>query len=364
MAEALKDMYNRPFFNQFCLLVKQVYPEFDDQMFMNLIFDHEWNTRELKQRIRHITHTLSKTLPPSYPDVIAILSKIAPTCKGFEYLFFPDFVEQYGLAHWDISISALKLFTVSSSSEFAVRSFIEKDPKKMMAIMEDWAKDDNHHVRRLASEGCRPRLPWSPPLNMFKVDPTPILPILSLLKADESEYVRKSVANNLNDISKDHPDLLKKICIEWMGQNPHTDWIIKHGCRTLLRKADPETLHLFGFNTKPDVQIKELTLSTHHLSVGDSLTFHFVLENQSLDFYKLRIEYAICFVKSNGSTSRKLFKITENTYKGGEVSFNRTHSFKDLSTRKHYAGEHRLSIVINGTEMAEAFFQLTIPKND
>ncbi|MFC0561676.1 hypothetical protein ACFFH4_22595 [Halalkalibacter alkalisediminis] len=135
---------------------------------------------------------------------------------------------------------------------------------------------------------------------MFKADPAPILPILSLLKADESEYVRKSVANNLNDISKDHPDLVKKICAEWKGQNSQTDWIIKHGCRTLLRKADPETLYLFGFHTEPDVQIKDLNLSAHQLSVGDSITFHFVLVNQSLDFYKLRIEYGIDFVKANG----------------------------------------------------------------
>ncbi|MFC0561675.1 hypothetical protein [Halalkalibacter alkalisediminis] len=157
MVEALKDMYNRGFFNHFCKTIKQVHPEFNDRLFMNLIFDHDWSTRELKQRIRHITHSLSKTLPPSYPDAIAILSEIAPKCKGFEYLFFPDFVERYGLADWEISMSALKLFTKSSSSEFAVRSFIEKDPKKMMAILEQWANDENPHVRRLASEGCRPR---------------------------------------------------------------------------------------------------------------------------------------------------------------------------------------------------------------
>lgn len=358
MAEALKNMYNLPFFNQFCLILKQAHSKFDNQLFINLLFDQEWENRELKQRIRHITHTLSATLPPDYPEALAILSEISPRCRGFEYLFFPDFVEEYGLGHWDLSIAALKQFTASSSSEFAVRPFIEKDPKKMMAVMEQWAKDDDHHLRRLASEGCRPRLPWATPLKMFKNDPTAILPILSLLKDDESEYVRKSVANNLNDISKDHPALVLNICSEWKGQHPHTNWIIKHGCRTLLRKADPNVLQLFGFNTNPNVQIKDLTLSTNHLSIGDRITFDFILVNPSLDSYKLRIEYGIDFVKANGSTSRKLFKITENTYKSGNVIFNRTHSLKNLSTRKHYGGLHQLIIIINGREMAEAYFQL------
>ncbi|MCE5173124.1 DNA alkylation repair protein [Paenibacillus profundus] len=358
MAEALKEMYNPSFFQHFCAIVKQAHPEFDDRLFMNLIFDQEWGNRELKQRFRHITHALSATLPPSYPEAIELLMKITPQCRGFEYLFFPDFVEEYGLAHWDVSISALKQFTASSSSEFAVRPFIEADPIKMMSIMEEWARDEDHHVRRLASEGCRPRLPWAAPLKMFKDNPAPILPILSLLKEDESEYVRKSVANNLNDISKDHPGLVKKIGSEWKGQHPHTDWIIKHGCRTLLRKADPEVLSLFGFNTEPDVQIKNLLLSNDQLSIGDTLAFEFVLVNPSPDIHKLRIEYGINFVKANGTTSRKLFKITENTYKNGEVAFHRTHSFKDLSTRTHYEGQHRIFIAINGREMAEAYLQL------
>ncbi|MCY9514014.1 DNA alkylation repair protein [Paenibacillus apiarius] len=358
MAEALKEMYNLSFFQHFCAIVNQAHPEFDDRLFLNLIFDQEWENRELKQRIRHIAHALSATLPPSYPDAIQILAQITPQCRGFEYLFFPDFVEEYGLAHWDVSISALKQFTASSSSEFAVRPFIQHDPIKMMSIMEEWARDEDHHVRRLASEGCRPRLPWAAPLNMFKDNPAPILPILTLLKEDESEYVRKSVANNLNDISKDHPGLVKKIGLEWKGQHPHTDWIIKHGCRTLLRKADPEVLRLFGFHTEPDVQIKNLLLSCDQLSIGDTLAFDFVLVNPSPDTHKLRIEYGIYFVKANGSTSRKLFKITENSYNNGEVVFHRTHSFKDLSTRTHYEGQHRICIAINGREMAEAYFQL------
>ncbi|ETT80873.1 DNA alkylation repair protein [Viridibacillus sp. FSL R5-0477] len=364
MAELLKDVFNKAFFEQFCKKVTSVYPEFNEQQFMTLLFDEEWEQRELKQRTRHITHTLRATLPTSYPDAIAVLSQLVPDCKGFEYLFFPDFIEAYGLSDWETSIEALKLFTLTSSSEFAVRPFIEKDPKKMMSIMEKWARDENEHVRRLASEGCRPRLPWGPALKMFKKDPTPIIPILELLKADESEYVRKSVANNLNDITKDHPELVKSLGKSWMGHNPKTDWIIKHACRTLLRQADPTTLTLFGFHNNPIVKINEFDLSTDQLAIGESLTFKFTFANPTIDAAKLRIEYGIDFMKANGITRRKLFKITENTYLPGEYTYTRSHSFKQLSTRKHYPGEHRIAIVINGVEMAGIEFVLTEEKNN
>lgn len=360
MAEPLKDLYNTPFFRQFSSILKQAYPSLDEQEFIARIFDKEWEQRELKQRMRHVTHTLASFLPPSYEDAVRILMQIAPQCRGFEYLFFPDFIQVYGLERFELSIEALKCFTSSSSSEFAVRPFIEQAPAHMMAVMEQWAADDNPHVRRLASEGCRPRLPWAPPLRGFIADPAPILPILRQLKADESEYVRKSVANNLNDISKDHPELVTKISAEWKGQHPHTDWIIKHGCRTLLRKANPAVLELFGFSEQPPVQITELTLSASQLRIGEALSFHFTLENPSSSPVTLRVEYGIDFVKANGQTSRKLFKITENTYKSGETSFQRNHSFKDLSTRKHYSGKHRLSIVMNGQTMAEANFELVL----
>ncbi|MBK3496857.1 DNA alkylation repair protein [Viridibacillus sp. YIM B01967] len=358
MAELLKHVYNEALFKQFCEKLKQVYPLFDEQYFMTQLFDEEWAQRELKQRTRHISHTLGATLPQSYAKAIDILSNMVPECKGFEYLFLPDFIEVYGLSDWETSIPALKLFTISISAEFAVRPFIEQNPERMMAIMEEWAVDDSEHVRRLASEGCRPRLPWAAPLTIFKVDPSPIIPILQRLKADDSEYVRKSVANNLNDITKDHPELVKAICKEWIGQNSKTDWIVKHASRTLLRKADPETLSLFGFHHNPTVHIKDLTLSTEQLAIGENFTFQFTVNNPTTDVIKLRVEYGIDFMKANGINKRKLFKITENTYLPGDYTFTRSHSFKNLSTRKHYSGKHQIAIVLNGVEMAGIDFIL------
>src|SRR5690606_550673 len=145
------------------------------------------------------------TLPPDYIEAVGVLKKAAPYFTGLEAMIFPDFVETYGLDHWEASMDALELMTRYSSSEYAVRPFIAKDTERMMAQMLEWAHSDSEHVRRLASEGCRPRLPWAMGLTMLKKDPSPILPILETLKQDESLYVRRSVANNLNDISKDHP---------------------------------------------------------------------------------------------------------------------------------------------------------------
>lgn len=364
MAEPLKLLLNEALIQTFSAAVCRVYPDFDADRFTRLVFDENWDDRELKPRIRHITLSLGTCLPADYEESLHILTKVAPHCRGFEYLFLPDYVEAYGLPYWNASIEALRLFTPCSSSEFAVRPFIEKHPEAMMAVMRQWAEDANEHVRRLASEGCRPRLPWAPPLRSFIADPSPILPILERLRADDSEYVRRSVANNLNDISKDHPELVKRLVRSWKGEHPHTDWILKHGCRSLLRKADPDTLELFEFNTAPVADIRHLTLSTAALVIGEALTFEFELVNPGPDTQKLRLEFGVDYVKANGTTSRKLFKMTENLYAPGSYRYSRNLSFRNLTTRTHYPGPHRIAIVVNGRELASEAFLLTAPADD
>lgn len=219
IADTFVDKYNPEFFNRFTALLKREYPAFEPDRFLSLIYDTRWEQEQFKQRIRHITEALRMTLPASYNDALAVLTRMAPQCRGVEYLFFPDFVEAYGLDDWDASIPALERFTPSSSSEFAVRPFIVQDSEKMMKQMLEWARHPDHHIRRLACEGCRPRLPWAMTLDRFKADPSPIMPVLERLKRDSSEYVRKSVANNVNDISKDHPDIVKQLARNWYGEN-------------------------------------------------------------------------------------------------------------------------------------------------
>ncbi|WP_219712683.1 DNA alkylation repair protein, partial [Clostridioides difficile] len=310
-------------------------------------------------RCRKISMSLGMYLPEDYKEALSILEK---SVTGFYFaFFFPDFVEVYGQddINWDLSISALERNTEYWSSEFAVRAFIIKDEERMMAQMRKWSKHKSEHVRRLASEGCRPQLPWGQAISKFKKDPTPVLPILEQLKTDTSTYVQKSVANNLNDISKTHPDLVISIAKDWYGKNKSTNWIVKHGCRTLLKKGNRDVLALFGYDDTTSINIQDFTLETTSISIGENLTFSFKILAKKAT--KTRLEYGIDYIKSNGKKSRKIFKISEVSLKENEKkSYMKKHSFADVSVRKHYPGIHSIAIIINGIEKDKLDFELGI----
>jgi len=305
---------------------------------------------------------LGKYLPADYKEAIGIIDKIVMnygTWLDGTGWFFPIFVEVFGQdeENWDISIAALERYTLYSSSELAVRPFIIKHEKRMMAQMDVWSKHEHELVRRLSCEGCRPALPWAPALNSFKKDPAPVLPILERLKTDPSPCVRKSVANNLNDISKTHPDLVVKIAKEWYGKNEHTDWIVKHGCRTLLKKGNREALAIFGCDDAASVDVVDFTLGAKSISIGEDITFSFTIFAKEAT--KARLEYGIDYVKSNGKRNRKIFKISEVSLKENEKKFyTRKHSFADVSTRKHYPGIHSITLIVNGIEQGKLDFKL------
>ncbi|MCL2610353.1 MAG: DNA alkylation repair protein, partial [Defluviitaleaceae bacterium] len=238
MAELLKDRLNKEVLEEFATSIKRVYEPFPIQDFINFAMDDEWDNLELMGRGKKITTSLAKCFPQDYKTSLSIIDKVIEHFEGENLVVwsFPDFVEIYGQdeQNWDLSMTALAKYTEYASSEFAVRPFIINNEERMMAQMYEWSKHENEHIRRLSSEGCRPQLPWATSLPKFKKDPTPILPILEQLKTDSSLYVRKSVANNLNDISKTHPDLVANLAKKWYGKNEYTDWIVKHACRTLL----------------------------------------------------------------------------------------------------------------------------------
>ena len=225
-----------------------------------------------------------------------------------------------------------------------------------MCQMRIWSQHPNEHVRRLASEGCRPRLPWGVSLPMFKRDPTMVVAVLEQLKADPSLYVRKSVANNLNDIAKDHPTVVFETVRRWKGVCSHTDWIIRQGCRTLIRKADPEVLERIGYADESSlVTCGSLTALPSRLSIGESCELKYELCIREGDPVHIRVEYGIDFVKARGHTSRKLFLLSDKTVSGGtRLTGTRTHNWSNLTTRRHYPGEHRIVLMLNGREVANA----------
>jgi len=361
MADALKHNYNPRYIAKLATALHQAHPAFDQTRFKKQVLNKDWESMELKQRLHHITHCLHQTLNLPYPKAVTVLIKACKTFGGYEGMFFPDYIEQYGLLNpssnnWKTSIHALEFFTQISSSEFAVRPFITKDTKKMMVQMLKWSKHKNEHVRRLASEGCRPRLPWAMALPAFKKNPSMIFPILNNLKTDESLYVRKSVANNLNDISKDHPDLVIKWCRKNIGKHKHTNWIIKRACRTLLKAGNSATLSIFNYTKPQKTKLTRLELNKQKLSIGETLRFSWELEN--LPKNALRVEYAIHYAKKNGSLSLKKFHIFDGNNMDSKKTFNKNHSFVQRTTRTHHKGEHWLELFVNGHTVGKQAFVL------
>jgi len=356
----MKNLINPKVIREVAQAIKSVYNDFDiDSFFANIINDI-WDKLELMQRCRAVCTGFREFLPKCYATAVDILMQVATLIEeGFVLEAFTLYVANYGLDenNWDKSIAALALFTQHFTSEFAVRPFIVKYENRMMAQMLEWSKSGNEHLRRLSSEGCRPALPWAMGLPKYKLDPSPILPILENLKADESLYVRKSVANNLNDISKTHPELVLKVANLWYGNNHKTNWIIKHGLRTLLKKSNPKALAIFGLGNADAVEVSDFVLDNVSIAWGGSITFSFVITAKTDT--KTRLEYAIDYMKANGKQSRKVFQISEIPLKQSQVkNYTRRHSLANHSTRKHYAGTHAVTLIVNGQERGTLGFEL------
>ncbi|MGC4017817.1 MAG: DNA alkylation repair protein [Muricomes sp.] len=367
MPELLKNRYNYESVYELALNIKAVYHLFQVDDFVNHVIDETWDELGLKARMRQIAINLGKYLPADYEQALGIIDKVIAGYPAgfndFSLMCFPDFVEVYGQdeCHLDLSIAALERYTPSSSSEFAVRPFIINYEERMMQQMAVWTRHDNEHVRRLASEGCRPSLPWGQALASFKKDPSPVLDILENLKADPSLYVRKSVANNLNDISKTHPDLIAKIARDWYGENKYTDWIVKHGSRTLLKKGNRDVLDIFGFADAECVNVGGFALEAASVSIGEDMRFSFEIEAKKE--IRVRMEYGIDYVKVNGRRSRKIFQISEISLKENEKRpYTKKHSFADSSTRKHYPGIHLVTLIVNGVERGTLEFEVLAAK--
>jgi 3-methyladenine DNA glycosylase AlkC len=358
MSFSLKDqIFNKVQVTDLAVALHEIRHEIDVENFVKMAIDDNWEQLELKERMRHLTQCLYRFLPKQYDQAVGIMQEMVTALKDHKFanLIFPDYVEVYGLNHLDLSLDALELFTQYGSSEFAIRPFILRYEEPVMQRMYQWAVHENFHVRRLASEGCRPRLPWAIALPKFKKDPRPILPILEELKADPEDYVYRSVANNLNDISKDNPELVLDLAASWIGAHPHTDWAVKHALRTLLKQGNTRAMRLFGFGDPENIQVSQLLLNLP-VKIGEELHFSFVLTLK--EKAKVRLEYAVDYLKKRGSYSRKVFKITEGELDQGTHRIQKKQWFKDFSTRKHYPGEHFLSMIVNGVDKEKVAFEL------
>lgn len=365
MPEPFKDMlYRRDHIVEMAALLHRLHPPFDEAAFLAQIFDDAWNGEELKQRMRHIALALRAQLPRNYRAALEVLKQAAPQLNqhGFLLMSFNDFVEAYGLDDWEASLPAFERITQYMSAEFAVRPFIARDTPRMMAQMLAWSRHESEHVRRLSSEGSRPRLPWAMALPMFKKDPSPILPVLENLKDDPSETVRRSVANNLNDIAKDNPDVVVDTLRRWQPDaSAERQGIIRHALRTLVKAGNKDALGLLGYDAHADVIVKNLALGSDTVRFGEALTFAFEIEAKCDAPQNLVVDYVVYHQKANGSLAPKVFKLTTRQINPGEtIRFERRHAFVPITTRKYYAGEHALAVKINGQEFEDKRFTLVM----
>lgn len=377
MAEAFKNMYNVQFFERFTNDLKLVISNLDANEFVAQIMDNKWETKELKQRCRHITTVLKKFLPADYKEAIAkileLLDYVETRHPDFsaiddqkfgltlEYgMILDNYVEQYGLDDYETSIKAIERITQFTSCEFVVHSFIIKYPDEMMKQMLVWSKHEHWGVRRLASEGCRPRLPWAMALPNLKENPAPIIPILENLKNDPARFVRLSVANNLNDIAKDNPETVIDLVKRWKGESKEVDWIIKHGCRTLLKQGNPEVMKLFDFHSiGENISMENFQILIPKVQVGNSLEFNFNLINNNNTKTKIRLEYGVYYQKANGKLTKKVYKISKKEYaENSTTPINRKHSFRVVTTRKFHLGLHQIAVIINRNEFEKYDFEL------
>jgi 3-methyladenine DNA glycosylase AlkC len=365
MSTLLKDLYSPLFYDRFADIVKEVLPSLDKERFIKAIFNEAFPAMELKQRMKHTAKVLHQFLPADFGKAASVIEQLITQLRkhnitkySLEFMFLPDYIETYGLNDFDHAVKAIEVVTQYTSCEFAVRPFLIKYGDRMMQQMTAWSLHDNDKVRRLASEGMRPRLPWAIAVPLLKKEPSLILPILENLKDDSSEFVRRSVANNLNDIAKDHPEVVIQIANHWKGRNKETDAIIKHGCRTLLKQGHQAILQHYGLQSE-GISLDQFLIKTPTVKVGSTLDFSFSFINTTNIPQTVRLEYAIHYKRQKGQYSKKVFKISERVYEPNkQIIVKRRQSFKPITTRVFYEGEQRLSIIINGQEKEVQSFRL------
>lgn len=324
---------------------------------------------ELKARVRAITDGLRRHLPADYPDAVAILLQILGPEIPVEAGMFNDgwylmpiaqFVEEYGLDHFDLSLDAMYEITKRHTAEFAVRPYILADADRVLARLQEWVRDPSPHVRRWVSEGTRPRLPWGKRLDLFIREPERTLALLEHLKDDPELYVRKSVANHLNDIAKDHPKLVVDVTARWYTDgSAGTRWIVQHALRTLVKNGNADALAVLGFDATIPARVTDFRVEPASIRIGEAVRLSLTLVNDGDAAHDLVVDFRVHFVKANGKRSPKVFKWTKSTLQpAASITLTKAVSMAPVTTRKLYPGRHAVDVQVNGQVLAVAEFDL------
>ena len=366
MAEPLKDSFRLDVADAIAEMVHDVYPPFDSDTFL-ADCAAGFEERSLTERARHLADALADHLPAERSHAVTIITDALPPeidgadltgMASFRYLPFVFFVAEHGLDHFEEAMLAQYELTKRFTAEFSIRAYLDRYPTETLARLAEWAHDPNVHVRRLVSEGTRPRLPWAPRLRRFIDDPAPVIALLELLKDDPEEYVRRSVANNLNDISKDHPDVAVAVARRWA--TPQRRRLVRHGLRTLVKRGHLDALAVLGFGPDSPARVRTVAVDPTVVAIGGSIRITVDVDNPTDEPAAALIDLIVHFVKANGLTSPKVFKGAETTLAPHDTRrVTKTISLKQHSTRRHYPGCHVVEAQVNGAIVAGAEFTLT-----
>jgi 3-methyladenine DNA glycosylase AlkC len=317
-----------------------------------------------------VADSLAEAMPEDFTESAAILSR-ALERPGFDgWIVYPvnDYVARFGIDQPEPALPLMAGLTSRWSCEFAIRPFIEQHPGLTFEYFDRWIESDDEHLRRLVSEGSRPRLPWGSQLKAFIEDPSPTIRLLGRLVDDPSPYVRKSVANHLNDISKDHPELAVETATGWLEEDPDPDsgrrpWIASHGLRSLIKAGDPEALRLLGYDPEAPVSLTGFEAGPAEISIGEAVTIEFTLETGAgagAEGIPVMVDYRIHHAGASGRRSPKVFKLKKAVLEPGvEARFSREHRIREVSVRRIHPGPHLIEIQVNGKVLATTTIEVT-----
>lgn len=368
MASSLKDFYSPAVVRRLGASLAMVHPPFDTKRWEREALAG-LEDLSLTDRARHLMRAMASQLPEDYEAALEILLASVGPASGagessgmdaFFYLPHLYFVSEHGLDHFEASMRAQHLLTQRFTAEFSIRYFLDRHPEATLARLRQWASDESHHVRRLVSEGTRPRLPWAMRLRAFQKDPAPVLELLELLKDDESLYVRRSVANNLNDIGKDHPEILAATCRRWLEDaTPEREWLVRHALRSAIKRGESGALEALGAGEPAQVEILASTFAPASPWRGGKVRYQAEVRSTAAAPQKLVVDLAILFVKANGKPNAKIFKLKSLDLAAGDrAKLGKTIDLSDLTTRKHYPGWHAAELRINGAAFPAGGFEL------
>ena len=359
--ELMKNGLSEPALIRIAQAFEQIMPNFERQVFLAQARDG-LEDLELKERVAHLIEVLSHHLPSSFTETAKILKQVPKVwdhgdsndpLRWFAAWPVTDYVAVYGLGAPKLALETLKHLTCLFSAEFAIRPFILQHPEMCQDLFRQWVSHKDEHVRRLVSEGTRPRLPWGMQLKPYMKDPSVNLPLLDQLKNDSSLYVRRSVANHLNDVAKDNPDTVIEVCEDWYPDaSEDLRWVIRHATRTLVKAGHPRVFPLLGYSRNVRVEAIEIQLAKPVVVLGEALEFNFEIRSAVKTKQKMVVDFAVHFVKANGKQQAKVFKLKSLELKGFETqALSKSHPIKAITTRRYYPGVQKLEVLVNGVVM-------------